>query len=193
MTAFRAAGVPGERAPNMLAPERLSILEASAKYHARRVAPRVIDAATDISDIRQSLLLAALARIGRFDPERAGWSTFVDIVVEHAASDYTRQRLQRRRRDEVSLDEPGVSDAIVNRADAGGRDPAFVRTERVLDLERAVEELPGHLRRLCRLLETEPPSVAQRRSGLSQAEFYRQIAEIRMRFRAFGLFQWGTF
>ena len=192
MTAFRAPGVPGERAPNMLAPERLSILEASAQYHARRVAPRVIDAATDISDIRQSLLLAALARIGRFDPERAGWSTFVDLVVKHAASDYTRQRLQHRRRDGGWFDDPGASDAIMNRAVADGPDPAFTRTERALDLERAIEELPEHLRRLCRLVELETPSVAQTRSGLSQAEFYRQIAEIRMRFRAFGLFQWGT-
>jgi DNA-directed RNA polymerase specialized sigma24 family protein len=80
----------------------------------------------------------------------------------------------------------------MNRAGADGPDPTFAQTERALDLERAIEELPEHLRRLCRLLEIETPSVAQTRSGLSQAEFYRQIAEIRMRFRAFGLLQWGT-
>jgi RNA polymerase sigma factor (sigma-70 family) len=192
MAAFRAAGVPGERAPNMLAAERLSILQASARHHARWVANQMFDPSTDLADIRQSLLLAALSRIGRFDPERASWSTFVDLVVEHAACDYMRQRHQHRRSAGGSLDDPGVSDAILSRTVAEGPDPIFARTERALDLERAIDELPEHLRRLCRLLETEPSSVAQRRCGLSQAEFYRQIAEIRMRFRAFGLFQWGT-
>jgi DNA-directed RNA polymerase specialized sigma24 family protein len=192
MTAFRAAGVPVERAPHMLAPERLSILQASAQHHARRVADRTVDSSTDVADIKQSLLLEALSRIGHFNPDRASWSTFVDLLVEHAAWDYTRQRLRHRRHSGSSLDDPGVSDAIMNWAVTDGPPPEFARTERALDLERAIEELPKHLRRLCQLLEHEPSSIAQRRSGLSQAEFYRQIAEIRMRFRAFGLFQWGT-
>jgi DNA-directed RNA polymerase specialized sigma24 family protein len=192
MIAFRAAGVPGERIPQMLAPERLSILQASAKHHARRIAHRVIDPSTDISDISQSLFLAALRRIGRFDPRRASWSTFVDLLVEHAAWDLTRQRLQHRRHLGGSFDDPSLSDAILNRAVADGPDPAFARAEKALDVERAIEDLPEHLRGLCRLLELEPPSVAQRTSGLSQAEFYRQITEIRMRFRAYGLYQWAT-
>ena len=191
MVAFRAAGVPGERIPQMLAPERLSILQASAKHHARRIAHRVIDPSTDISDISQSLFLAALRRIGRFDPWRATWSTFVDLLVEHAAWDYTKERLPHRRHAGGSLDDPARLGATPSPG-LEEPDPTFTQAERALDVERAIEALPEHLRRLCRLLQLEPPSVAQRRSGLSQAEFYRQITEIRMRFRAFGLYQWGT-
>lgn len=191
MTAFRAAGVPGERAPHMLAPERLSILQASVHHHARRVANRWVDPGADIADIRQSLLLATLTRLSRFDPERASWSTFVDLLVEHAAWDYTTQRLPHRRHDGGSLDDPARLGATPS-PELGEPDPAFTQTERLLDVERAIEALPEHLRRLCRLLQLEPPLVAQRRSGLSQAEFYRQVTEIRMRFRAFGLYQWGT-
>lgn len=176
----------------MLAPERLSILQASAHHHAHWVANRVMDAGSDIPDIKQSLLLAALPRVDRFDPKRAGWSTFVDLVVEHAAWDYARRHSRHQRLEGGSLDDPGMSDAIERRAVTEGPDPGFVHAQQLLDVERAIEALPEHLQLLCRLLAHEPPSIAQRRSGLSQAEFYRQITEIRMRFRAFGLYQWGT-
>ena len=59
----------------------------------------------------------------------------------------------------------------------------------VIDLERAVDTLPEGLRQLCRLLQRDSPTAAQRKSGLSPAEFYRRRDEIAMRFRAFGISQ----
>jgi RNA polymerase sigma-70 factor (ECF subfamily) len=59
--------------------------------------------------------------------------------------------------------------------------------DRRIDIERFVERLPDSLRRLCRLLQTEQPADAQRLSGLSRSEFYRQIDELAMRLRAHGL------
>jgi hypothetical protein len=63
----------------------------------------------------------------------------------------------------------------------------FADVDRRIDIERFVERLPDGLRRLCRLLQTEQPADAQRLSGLSKSEFYRQLDDLAMRLRAVGL------
>jgi DNA-directed RNA polymerase specialized sigma24 family protein len=93
----RAVGARCEQRAGSLTPERLSILQKSADYHARRVAGWILDASADIEDVRQTLLLAVWARVAQFDPVRASWSTFIDLLVRHAAWDYARQCLQSRR------------------------------------------------------------------------------------------------
>jgi hypothetical protein len=70
-----------------LTPERLKVLQTTAHHHAHRVAARGLDGGTDVADVRQALVLAAWSRIAQFDPRRASWSTFVNLVVRHAAWD----------------------------------------------------------------------------------------------------------
>jgi DNA-directed RNA polymerase specialized sigma24 family protein len=179
----RAVGARCEQRAGSLTPERLSILQKSADYHARRVAGWILDASADIEDVRQTLLLAVWARVAQFDPVRASWSTFIDLLVRHAAWDYARQCLQSRRFTVTLLDDHG--DVLLH--DVGEYQDAFAVVRASVDVERAIESLPDHLRRLCRLLQLENSSVAQRLSGLSPAEFYRQVQDLRMRFRSLGL------
>jgi DNA-directed RNA polymerase specialized sigma24 family protein len=179
----RAVGARCEQRTGSLTPERLSILQKSADYHARRVASWILDASADVEDVRQTLLLAVWARVAQFDPVRASWSTFIDLLVRHAAWDHAKQCLQSRRFTVTSLEDRGHS--ILH--DEGEHQDPFAVVRASVDVERMIESLPDHLRRLCRLLQLESSSVAQRLSGLSPAEFYRHVQDLRMRFRSLGL------
>jgi DNA-directed RNA polymerase specialized sigma24 family protein len=180
-----------------LTPDRLKVLQTTAHHHAHRVAARGLDGGTDVADVRQALVLAAWSRIAQFDPRRASWSTFVNLVVRHAAWDLAARFREQRAIATSSLDgdHPACADGgsdqheLVADPQSVGDDSSnpFIAVELGVDVERAVESLPDPLRRLCRLLQLEPPSVAQRLSGLSPADFYRQVHEVRMRFRSLGL------
>lgn len=184
-----------EDASEVVTPQRFAVLSASAHHHARRVAKWALEPGTDIEDVRQMLILAAWPRLRQFDPERASWGTFVDVVVSHAAWDVTQQSIQLKRKFAGSLDDEGFGGAHLASPDGrlssltspGGSRGAVQAIELSVDVARAIEDMPDHLRRLCRLLQLERPVDARRLSGLSHAEFYRQVHELRMRLRALGL------
>ena len=52
----RAVGARREQRAGSLTPERLSILQKSTDYHARRIAGWILDASADIEDVRQTPL-----------------------------------------------------------------------------------------------------------------------------------------
>lgn len=188
-----------EDASELITPERLAVLSASAHHHARRVAMWALEPGTDIEDVRQMLVLAAWPRLRQFDPRRASWPTFVDVVVLHAAWDVTERAIQLKHKVAGSLDDESFrglglgpqNEESVPIASAAVSGPASGEeceaVEMSVDVARAIEEMPDHLRRLCRLLQLEQPADAQRLSGLSHAEFYRQVHELRMRLRSLGL------
>ena len=177
------------------------VASATASHYARRIARSLGLAAEDVADLRQELLLEVIRRSQGFDPTRAAWATFIDVVIRHAADelagrlayqrrinagfldDLTTWRNQRRDRlTEVLTEGEGVGALWWS----GFSDP-FAEVDRRIDIERFVERLPDGLRRLCRLLQTEQPADAQRLSGLSKSEFYRQLDDLAMRLRAAGL------
>jgi len=192
-----------DRAP-LLTDDLVEIAIAKADYYARRISRSLDLPRIDIDDLRQDLLVEVVRRAHAYASERAAWSTFVELVVRHAAGDIASRLIQERTIVRGSIDEPvaGADGAPVSRGElfssdagmgafwAGPPDP-FVTVENRIDLERFVQSLPESLRRLCDLLQAETPTVAQRLSGLSPAEFYREIADLRMRLRTIGLRQ-GT-
>jgi hypothetical protein len=135
-----------------------------------------------------------------FDPARAAWPTFIDMIIRHAADAVAARLVCGQRHNAGFLDDlttrcHGVrvrSTEVVSEGEglgalwSGAGDP-FAEVDRRIDIERFVERLPGALRRLCRLLQSEQPADAQRLSGLSRSEFYRHLDELAMRLRAFGL------
>ncbi|MBX6323380.1 MAG: sigma-70 family RNA polymerase sigma factor [Rhodospirillaceae bacterium] len=166
----------------------------AADYHARRLGRSLGLGLMDIQDIRQDLLLEVLRRAPRFDPERASWVTFVEIVVRHAAADIAGRIVVARAVHGGSLDEVREDGLATEPAEGEGLDgiwrgapDRFLDVERRLDVERFIAGLPDDLRRLCRLMQTESAGEAQRLSGLSPAEFYRQLQDLRMRLRSVGL------
>lgn len=176
------------------------VASATASHYARRIARSLGLAAEDVADLRQELLLEVVRRCQGFDPTRAAWATFIDMVVRHAADELAErlaygQRINAgflddlttwRNRRRVRLTEVLSEGDGLGALWSGLGDP-FADVDRRIDIERFVERLPDGLRRLCRLLQTEQPADAQRLSGLCKSEFYRQLDELAMRLRAVGL------
>ncbi len=160
-------------------------LQATATFHARRVARKLGLSRDDIEDMRQDLLVAMIERLERFDPQKASVATFLDLVARHGAHAAVRKCRRHQQMfgpmpvsfdEDAGLPDPPVS-ILTLASDAG---PA-------LDVVRTVAALPDSLRSLCGLLLSEPPSVACRKSRLSRATFYRRVRDIRLQFLSQGL------
>lgn len=196
----RSAAIDVREDPAGMTEACLRVATAAAGYHARRIAQSLGLAAADVADLRQELLLELVRRARAFDPSRAAWATFIDMIIRHAADGLaerlayqkrlnagfledltTRRNGIRVRLTEVLTDGDGLSALW-----SGAGDP-FAEVDRRIDIERFVQRLPDGLRRLCRLLQTEQPADALRLSGLSKSEFYRQLDELAMRLRSLGL------
>lgn len=193
-----------QNAGDALTDEFVRIALAKADHHARTLARRLGQTGADVDDLRHDLLLEVVRRARAYSARRAAWSTFVELVVRNAAAELASRLIEERRVVSRSIDEPiaqtagvALTHGNILPTDAGmaafwgGVPDPFVAAENRIDIERFVQGLPSALQRICRLLQTETPTVAQQRSGLSPAEFYREVHELRMRLRAIGL-GWGT-
>lgn len=176
----------------------------AADHYALRIVRTLKLGPDAVDDVRQDLLLEVLRRAMRFDAERAACSTFVRVLMRHA-SDEVAGRMARQRRTEGGSINREVIHPDGNRGPmvdflseedgigalwAGRLDPVLA-LERRIDIERFLARLPERLQRLCQLLQEEDTAIAaQLRSGLSPAEFYREVEEVRMRLRSVGL-GWG--
>jgi RNA polymerase sigma factor (sigma-70 family) len=183
---------PGE----VVTADRLAVLQATVNHHARHIARVAPQSGGDLQDLRQALFLEAWTAAPKFKPERGSWSAFINVYVKGAAWDLARRRFRQRRlaahslNSERRIDSEGLLSWQSDPADPDeGQSDRFDTLEQAIDVERAVDMLPDGLRELCRLLQRESPTVAQRKCGLSPAEFYRRRQEIAMRFRAFGVSQ----
>jgi hypothetical protein len=195
------ANSPTEReernqAAEVLSADRLATLQATVDYHARRVARVAPESGGDLEDLRQMLLLEALTVAPKFEPRRGSWPAFINVYVKGAAWDLAGRRFRQRRLAARSLDSDRLTDPgrsppwQADPADVDdGQDDRFDSIDQAIDVERAMDTLPDGLRDLCRLLQRESPTVAQRKIGLSGAEYYRLRQEIAMRLRAFGVSQ----
>src|SRR5512132_4114489 len=66
--------------------EFVQVAMETAAHHARRIARTLRLGREDVADLRQELLLEVLRRVV-FDRERAAWTTFVTMIIRHAADD----------------------------------------------------------------------------------------------------------
>src|SRR6266511_1201926 len=180
--------------------EFVQVAMETAAHHARRIARTLRLGGEDVADLRQEVLVEVLRRAVVFDRERAAWTTFVTMIIRHAAADLADRFACLQRQAGGSLEDwvRTRDGARVRRGDvlseanglgalwSGHRDP-YAEIEQRIDVQRFVDSLPDSLKRLCRLLQDEPPAEAQRLSGLSKSDFYRQLDELAMRLRAVGL------
>ena len=170
----------------------LQTLLHEADVAARRVQQRLRLPGSDRADLRQEFLLDLIARLPAFDPERGSLGAFAGTVAAHKSVDIAR-KLRRERRlfgaNPISIDDPERSDLRETVADDGGLAHLFGmagdragRADLAVDVTQAVATLPTALRSLCTLLQSETPTAARRKSGLSRATFYRRLREVRLRF-----------
>jgi len=160
---------------------------AAADRCARRIGRTLRLPPPDIGDVRQELLLELVRRAPRFDGQ-ASWPTFAKLVIRHAGQDVADRLVRERGRHGGSIDDTERTSEDDGLAAwwTGGAAGAGAIHQR-LDIQRFLEGLPPRLRRLCHLLAEEDHADALAGSGFSRSEFFRQIHELRMRLRAFGL------
>ncbi len=177
-----------------LDPERIALVSATAGIYAARLNRAHRHGACDRDDFRQEMVLSVLERSRRFDAGRAGWSTFVHLVMGHAAGDLARSL--RARPITVSLETLAGEGCTLGEtlSDRDGWYPSdpFSAIEQARALESALASLPANLRHLCALFARFGIGEALDRSGLSRAEFYRRRQELRFRLRSLGIRPEGT-
>ena len=184
-----------------LSPDDLHLLQHEADIAARRLLRRLRIPKDDLSDIRQDLVLDALARLKWFVPERGSLGAFLNTVMANKATRIARHAKAHRRlfgANPVSLDEPLpgfdgttrgeiVADDDGFAALCGQRADAFAAVERRIDLERRLGVLPRTDGALCAALSQATVEELAARGRGARASLYRRVREIRLALTAAGL------
>lgn len=174
----------------------LSTLQTAAACHAGRIARSLHLSTDDREDVRQDILVEMIARLGRFEVEKAAIATFIDLLARHSASAAVRRYRTQQHRLRASLSLDDEADPMARKltrtlsTEQALGSPAgepVARTEMKRDVRHIVAALTPELRSLCALLQAQPTEQACRSSGLSRATFYRRVREIRLRFLIAGL------
>ena len=157
----------------------------------------------DLKDIEQDLWLDLLQRLPKYNAERAQFSTFICLVVDHKISTIIRYHTQEKRdwRCHCSLDDPVEDPAgtSVPRGETLSQDECDLRTgkyarpeaERIdlqLDLSIALSELPPDLKLLAEQLMIHPIAQVARDLGIPRSTLYEKgIGSLRRHFMDKGL------
>jgi RNA polymerase sigma-70 factor (ECF subfamily) len=158
----------------------------------------------DYDDLQQEMMLDLLRRLGKYDPSRAGLSTFVARIVDRKVSTLIRHQRQEKRdyRRPVcsldaqvedqdgqarGLDEVLSQDAFDDEVARHDR-PSAERLDLRLDLSLVLDELPDDLRQLALRLQTRTVAEIARELGVPRSTLYEKgIARLRKIFEDKGL------
>lgn len=158
--------------PHMWDQIRIETAMASARYRSAKAARRRRLSRADHEDLSQDILLAIVESAGRFDPDRASWSTFVALLARRVVIDDAR----RVRLPTVPLDPDGPFPAEGHLPDLA------------LELEQAAADMPEEpFALLCLVRAQGDVADARRAAGQPHSSFYRDIADLRCWLRARGL------
>jgi RNA polymerase sigma-70 factor (ECF subfamily) len=158
----------------------------------------------DYDDLQQEMMLDLLRRLGKYDPSKAGLSTFVARIVDRKVSTLIRHQRQEKRdyrRPICSLDAQvedqdgqarGLDEVLSQDAfdDAVARHdrPQAERLDLRLDLSLVLDELPDDLRQLALRLQTRTVAEIARELGVPRSTLYEKgIARLRKIFEDKGL------
>lgn len=158
----------------------------------------------DYDDLQQEMMLDLLRRLGKYDPSRAGLSTFVARIVDRKVSTLIRHQRQEKRdyrRRVCPLDEQvedhegharGLDEILSQDAydeEVGRHDrPECERVDLTLDLTLVLNELPEDLLELARRLQTRTVAEIARELGVPRSTLYEKgIARLRKIFEDRGL------
>lgn len=184
-----------------LSPDDLHLLQHEADIAARRLLRQLRLPNDDFSDIRQDLVVDALARMKGFDSARGSLGAFLNTVMANKATRIARQAKAHRRlfgANPVSLDEPLPGFEGMTRGDlisdddgfaalCGQRADAFAAVERRIDLERRLTILSRKDGALCAALSQATVEELAARGRGARASLYRRVREIRLALTAAGL------
>ena len=169
-------------------------------YKARQVLNKNGITESDFRDIRQDLLADILARLPKFDGERAGMKTFVCWLIDNRIAGIIRHHravCRDYRRNESSLDDwvydedgrwtrrgatvtEDEAQAAIGRAGRSREE----QLELVLDTAAMLDGLPNDLRDLCIRLKTQTVVEISRETGVPRARLYARMRVLEQKFRA---------
>ena len=158
----------------------------------------------DYDDLQQEMMLDLLRRLGKYDPSKAGLSTFVARIVDRKVSTLIRHQRQEKRdyrRQVCSLDaqvedQDGQARGLDEVLSQDAYDEEVARHDRPegerldlrLDLSLALDELPDDLRQLALRLQTRTVTEIARELGVPRSTLYEKgIARLRKIFEDKGL------
>lgn len=163
------------------------------RYHARKLIRHPGIHGMEVEDIEQELMLDYLSRSQAYDPEKAGWKTFVDRILNHKCANIIEDAKAKKRGggvQEVSLDawlegRDGEDDELP--------DHVYDRTEAIhfaIDLNQVIRDLPEPLASLLVQLGIYNVSEISQRTGVPRSTLYGSINELRGRLREQGIHQY---
>jgi DNA-directed RNA polymerase specialized sigma24 family protein len=129
----------------------------------------------DVPDVEQDIAAHVWPRLAVHDPARLDRGAFVRMLVAHAAATSIRDQRRRVRKAPASLDAVLASGQFDEPVDA--RTPGDVGL--ALDVDAILAALPRRLRRVADALKTNSVAATARNLGLSRAEVYRRMSELR--------------
>lgn len=152
------------------------------RYHARKLIRHPAIHCMEVEDVEQELMLDYLSRIQAYDPEKAGWKTFVDRILNHKCANLIEEAKAKKRGgdvQEVSLEawlegRDGDDDELP--------DHTCDRTEAIhfaIDLNHAIRALPESLASLLIQLGIYNVSEISRRTGVPRSTLYGSVNELR--------------
>jgi len=173
-----------------------------AKFHAKGLIGNYGYTPGDADDLLQTLVLAGVIALARFDESQAKRSTFLYTILRDKVADLARhaERQKRDRRKEAfSLDakwpgdESGETvwadligvDDVLNEKGYSRRDRANLHALQI-DLEEALATLPPNLRKLCHLHSLLNSEDARHAAGMAYSTHHRAIKRIRAHFECRG-------
>jgi RNA polymerase sigma-70 factor (ECF subfamily) len=174
------------------------------RYKARQLIGKYGFTRDDYDDLQQEMMLDLLSRLGKYDPSKAGLSTFVARVVDRKVSNLIRHRKQEKRKfsvrvlpldaevdgqdgEPLGLDEVLSQDAFDDEVGRHDR-PRSERLDLRIDLTLALDELPDDLRELARRLQTRTMAEIARELGVPRSTLYEKgMARLRKIFEDKGL------
>jgi DNA-directed RNA polymerase specialized sigma24 family protein len=184
-----------------LSPSDLYLLLHEADIAARRLVRHLRLLSSDLADVRQDLLVDALARLKSFDPERGALGAFLGTVMANKATRIALQvKAQRRLYGPwpISLNDPlpeaegAPRGDIIAEADGyaalcGQPTDAFAAVGQRIDVERHLGILTAIDRALCAQLAWATVEELAGEGRGARSSLYRRVKDIRLALTAVGL------
>ncbi|MBF0154653.1 MAG: sigma-70 family RNA polymerase sigma factor [Magnetococcales bacterium] len=167
----------------------------TVRHHARRLSRSFGFLPSDLEDIEQELMLDLHRRLSRFDPTRAGLTTFIARVVENHAATLLEGTGREGAEEsaplslnEVIQDGDGTPVELIDTIAASQspwHDHAIPWHDGIdlrADISRMLDRLPTSLRAIAERLMGQTVSELAASAGIPRHALYAAIAKIRGRF-----------
>jgi DNA-directed RNA polymerase specialized sigma24 family protein len=149
---------------------------------------------SDLEDIQQELICAALDHLPLFDPQIGKKTTFITGIIAKKAAQIFRNRTREKRHPSLeafSLNEPPPDaeddDCCYGDTVADSRDNGWRLRMLIIDVREAASSLSPELQKLAFFHTQLRPDEARREAGLAKSSHHRAMRKLRDHFVRLGV------